>query len=95
VEQLTAEGKMTAAGLAAFKTAHQRQTPSLPAQIPKELGARFRGESVAWQNFQSFPAYYRRMTIGWVASAKKEETRLKRLQKLIDFSGRNEKIKFM
>jgi uncharacterized protein YdeI (YjbR/CyaY-like superfamily) len=35
------------------------------------------------------------MTAGWVASAKKEETRLKRLDQLIEFSARNERMKFI
>lgn len=95
VERLTAEGKMTGAGLASFKSAHRLKTPPMPARLPKELEARFKKHSLAWENFQTFPAYYRRMTTGWVASAKKEETRLKRLQKLIEFSARNERIQFM
>ena len=95
VERLSAEGKMTAAGLASFSSAHRLQTPPMPTQMPKELESRFKKQSVAWENFQSFPAYYRRMTSGWVASAKKEETRLTRLQKLIDYSARKEKIRFM
>jgi uncharacterized protein YdeI (YjbR/CyaY-like superfamily) len=95
VERLTSDGKMTAAGLASFSSAHRLQTPPMPTRMPKELEARFKKQSVAWDNFQSFPAYYRRMTAGWVASAKKEETRLKRLEKLIDFSARKERIQFM
>jgi uncharacterized protein YdeI (YjbR/CyaY-like superfamily) len=35
------------------------------------------------------------MTAGWVASAKKEETRVKRLEKLMEFSARNQRIEFM
>jgi uncharacterized protein YdeI (YjbR/CyaY-like superfamily) len=95
VERLTAEGKMTAAGLGSSSSAQRLQTPPMPTRMPKELEARFKKQSVAWENFQSFPPYYRRMTVGWVASAKKEETRLARLQKLIDSSARNEKIQFM
>jgi uncharacterized protein YdeI (YjbR/CyaY-like superfamily) len=95
VERLTAEGKMTARGLASSSSAHRLQTPPLPTRLPKELEARFKKQSVAWDNFQSFPPHYRRMTAGWVASAKKEETRLTRLQKLIEFSARNERIEFM
>ena len=95
VERLTAEGKMTAAGLASSSAAHRVQTPPMPARLPKELETRFKKQSVAWDNFQNFPPHYRRLTAGWVASAKKEKTRLKRLQKLIDFSARNEKIQFM
>lgn len=95
VERLTAEGKMTAAGIASFSSAQSRLTAPLPTQMPAELEATFKHECAAWMNFQGFPAHYRRLTTGWVASAKKEETRLKRLQKLIDFSERNERIPFM
>jgi uncharacterized protein YdeI (YjbR/CyaY-like superfamily) len=95
VERLTAEGKMTAAGLASSSAAHRVQTTPMPTRLPKELEARFKKQSVAWDNFQSFPPHYRRLTSGWVASAKKEETRLKRLEKLIEFSARNERIQFM
>jgi uncharacterized protein YdeI (YjbR/CyaY-like superfamily) len=96
VERLTAEGKMTAAGLASFSSVQRAQTPPMPTtRLPKELEARLKKQLVAWENFQSFPAYYRRMTAGWVASAKRKETRLKRLEKLIEFSARNERIQFM
>jgi uncharacterized protein YdeI (YjbR/CyaY-like superfamily) len=95
VEQLNAAGKMTAAGLASFSSAHRLQTPSMPARMPKELEAHFKKQSVAWENFKTFPPHYRRLTTAWVASAKKNETRLKRLQKLIDFSARKERIQFM
>jgi hypothetical protein len=49
----------------------------------------------AWANYEKFPPGYRRTTAGWVANAKKEETRSKRLEKLIDFSALNERIEFM
>jgi hypothetical protein len=35
------------------------------------------------------------VTAGWVANAKKEETQIKRLQKLVEYSARNERIEFM
>jgi hypothetical protein len=35
------------------------------------------------------------MTIAWVASAKKEETKVKRLSQLIEYSAQNQRIKFM
>ena len=94
-ERLIAEEKMTAAGLAAFHSEKRRDTPVMPTEMPKELEAKLRKQTAAWKNFQNFPPYYRRMTSGWVASAKKEETRLSRLGKLIEFSARNERIKFM
>jgi len=94
-ERLIADGKMMPAGLAAFKSEQRRETPVLPTQMPKELEARFRKQLTAWKNYEKFPPYYRKMTAGWVASAKKEETRHARLDKLIEFSARNERIKFM
>ena len=92
-ERLIAEGKMMPAGLAAFNS-KQRAEP-LVDEMPKNLEARFRKQSIAWNNYENFPPYYRRMTARWVADAKKEETRLGRLEKLIEFSARNERIKFM
>jgi uncharacterized protein YdeI (YjbR/CyaY-like superfamily) len=92
-ERLIAAGKMTPAGLAAFNS-KERAEP-LVDEIPKNLEAKFRKQSTAWKNYQNFPPYYRRMTARWVADAKKEETRLGRLQKLIELSARNERIKFM
>src|SRR5579864_405114 len=94
-ERLIAEGKMTPAGLAAFQSEQRRETAVLPTEMPHELEAKFRAQTTAWNNYRNFPPYYRRMTAGWVASAKKEATRLGRLEKLIDFSARNEQIKFM
>jgi len=92
-ERLIAEKRMTPAGLAVYRP--ERATAPLPTAMPTELEDRFRKQVKAWTNYQSFPPYYRRMTAGWVASAKKEETRVKRLEKLIEFSARNERIQFM
>jgi uncharacterized protein YdeI (YjbR/CyaY-like superfamily) len=63
--------------------------------MPKDLEEIFRKQRVAWANYATFPPGYRRITAGWVASAKKEETRIKRLEKLIEFSARNQRIEFM
>ena len=94
-ERLITEGNMTPAGLAAFQSKLRRETPVLPTEMPNELEARFRKQAAAWKNYQNFPPYYRRITAGWVATAKKEETRMRRLEKLIEVSARNERINFM
>jgi uncharacterized protein YdeI (YjbR/CyaY-like superfamily) len=67
----------------------------MPAELPQALEAKFRKQRVAWVNYEKFPSGYRRLTAGWVASAKKEETQSKRLEKLIECSARNERIEFM
>jgi uncharacterized protein YdeI (YjbR/CyaY-like superfamily) len=95
VKRLIEAGSMTAAGLEAFTRHSARKTSPLPTGLPKDLKERFTIHVKAWGNFNRFPPYYRRMTIGWVASAKKQETKLKRLRQLISYSDQNRKIKFM
>jgi uncharacterized protein YdeI (YjbR/CyaY-like superfamily) len=91
--KLIKEGKMMPAGMAVFDPS--RKTEAQPREFSADIEERFRKAPGAWKNFQHFPPYYRRMTAGWVGSAKKEETRLSRLEKLIEHSARNERIKFM
>jgi uncharacterized protein YdeI (YjbR/CyaY-like superfamily) len=95
VKNLIKLGKMTQAGLDAFESHHSRRTQSLPTQLPRNLQEKFKRQVSAWTNFGQFPPSYRRMAIAWVASAKKEETQLKRLNQLIEFSAENKRIKFM
>jgi len=94
-KKLIQKGKMTAAGLEAFHPHRTRKTASMPTQLPKDLEEKFIKQVDAWENFNRFPPSYRRITIGWVASPKKEETKLKRLKQLIDFSAENKRIRFM
>jgi uncharacterized protein YdeI (YjbR/CyaY-like superfamily) len=95
VERLIAEGKMMPAGLKAFHSSDRRDVAPMPTELPRALEDKFRKQRAAWANYEKFPPGYRRMTAGWVASAKKEETQIKRLEKLIEFSARNERIEFM
>ena len=84
---------MHAAGWAAFEQrsdeksavyAHeQRKAPALPAAGQR----RFKGNAAAWKYFEAQAPWYRRAAIHWVVSAKKEETRARRLQTLIDCSA--------
>jgi uncharacterized protein YdeI (YjbR/CyaY-like superfamily) len=92
VERLIADGKMMPEGLKVFNSDKRKEVEPLPTEFPKDIEERFRQRRAAWANYEKFPPGYRRLTAGWVASAKKEETRLKRLEKLIDFSSRNERI---
>jgi uncharacterized protein YdeI (YjbR/CyaY-like superfamily) len=66
----------------------QRKTAKLPTAFEK----RFRENASAWKFFQSQPPWYQRTSTYWVISAKKEETRLKRLATLIDCSARKQNI---
>jgi uncharacterized protein YdeI (YjbR/CyaY-like superfamily) len=84
VESLTAQGRMRPAGLLAFaaRTGAPRERPS-NAELNPEDEALFRADEAAWGYFQSRPTGYRRLAIGWVYDAKRDETRHRRLQSLI------------
>ncbi len=86
---------MTAAGMAAFADHQKYLAPKLPTRLPQALQQRFRTTREAWKNFEKFPPGYKRMTIGWVASAKKAQTQEQRLAKLIASAERNERLKFI
>jgi uncharacterized protein YdeI (YjbR/CyaY-like superfamily) len=66
----------------------QRKTATLTAAQQRE----FRAKKPAWEYFQSQPPWYRRTATFWVASAKKEETRQRRLAALIESSGDGRRI---
>ena len=92
-KKLIAENKMSSLGEAAFHP--ERKTEAHAAKLPDALLEEFQGHAHAWKVFQNFPPYYQRMTIAWVATAKREETQRKRLQQLIEFSSENKRIQFM
>lgn len=95
VKCLIARRRMTAAGKAAFEGHEQRRTAPLPTKLPSSLERRFAASKTAWRNFSDFPPGYRRTSIGWVASAKKPETQLRRLERLIEHCERGERLAFI
>jgi uncharacterized protein YdeI (YjbR/CyaY-like superfamily) len=94
---LIASGRMTPAGLAAFEKrdekrakrySYERENPKFDAASE----AAFRENMKAWQFFRAQPAGYQRLHTWWVMSAKREETRQKRLAVLIEMSERRRRI---
>jgi uncharacterized protein YdeI (YjbR/CyaY-like superfamily) len=97
VERLIREKRMTTAGMAAFDArqegrtgvyAFEQQTPELSA----EYSARFAKRRAAWRYFEGAAPWYRRTASHWVMSAKREETRRKRLETLIACSAEGTRI---
>ena len=97
VQRLTAEGRMKPAGLAAFafKDAHPDSgyRAGDTAELSVEMIDRFKATPGAWEFYQEQPPGYRRQSAGWVMSAKREETRQRRLSTLIEDSGNQLRIK--
>lgn len=62
------------------------------AVLGEEFEALFRARPVAWEFFESQPPSYRKSAIGWVVTAKREETRRRRLNELITDSEHGRRI---
>ena len=56
---------------------------------------RFKANKKAWEFFQSKPPSYQKPATWWIMSAKREETRLKRLTKLIEDSEKGKSISLL
>jgi uncharacterized protein YdeI (YjbR/CyaY-like superfamily) len=90
VAELTREGRMTPPGLAAFERREEARSGVYsferrePAKLDADQERRFRAAAEAWGWFQSRPPGYRRAALHWVMSAKRAETRERRLDTLIE-----------
>ena len=98
VEELIREERMAPAGLAAYeaRTAERTGVYSFEqrhaARLEREQEQRFRADPAAWDFFQTQPPSYRRTAIYWVVSAKRAETRARRLAKLIEDSAAGRRL---
>ena len=63
--------------------------------LSKEYEARFKAKKKAWEFLMAQPPGYRKLAIGWIMQAKKEETQRKRLQMMIDASARGTRTRWM
>jgi len=95
-EALTEAGLMTQAGAHAYEENKGRQGVYAYENAVKELSPaetkQFRADKAAWADWEKRPAGYRRVVLHWIASAKKPETRAKRLATLIEDSAAGRKI---
>jgi uncharacterized protein YdeI (YjbR/CyaY-like superfamily) len=95
--ELINERRMEPAGLKAFEArtenrsaiySYEQRSPELPEPYLKVL----RKRDAALKFFQNQPLSYRKAVNWWVLSAKREETRLKRLNLLIEHSENGRRI---
>jgi len=59
--------------------------------LPEPYEPLLKKNNAAWRFFETESAYYRRAVFWWIVSAKKEETRMKRLQQLVACSAKCER----
>lgn len=100
MEELTRAGLVAEAGLVAYrsrdaanqkKASYEQEAVTLPAEYER----RIRDEPRAWHWLQAAPPSYRKQVAWWVVSAKREETRLRRLNTLIQSCAKGEVVPAM
>ena len=99
VEELEAAGLMREAGRRAFAARDLDEEPystsKRPERLPPDLDARLRSNAAAAAFWDASPPSYRKQAAFWVTSAKREETRERRLSTLIEDSANGMRIKLL
>ncbi len=97
-QKMITQGRMTKAGLELVNQAKQRgqwnrdSPPKKEFHVPEYIERALGSNEKALANFNKLASSYRRQYVGWVDSAKKEETRRKRLAEALGLLERNEKL---
>jgi uncharacterized protein YdeI (YjbR/CyaY-like superfamily) len=97
-KELIAAGRMTPAGARAFEANADERAAKLAyeqrhaSSLSKAQEQEFRKNRNAWNWFGAQPPSYRKAAAHWVVSAKREETRQRRLTQLIEDSARGRRV---
>jgi uncharacterized protein YdeI (YjbR/CyaY-like superfamily) len=98
VQELTKRRRMRAAGLKAFRERREDKTATYSyeqrhqVKLDPAQERRFRSRKKAWEWFQTQPKGYRTTAVYWVMSAKRPETRERRLETLIEDSAKRWRV---
>ena len=92
------QGKMTKAGLAKIEAAKKNGLwnrdgrPQIKLDVPPELAKALARNKKAKENFDGLAASYRRHYMGWIATAKRPETKKKRVSEAIALLEKGKKL---
>jgi len=96
-QTLIEQGQMQTAGLKAYQARKENKSgiysyEQRSVDLEEPYNGLLQKNEAAWSFFQMQPASYRKAVSWWIISAKKEETRLKRLEKLMAFSVQGQRL---
>lgn len=96
VQRLIHEERMTPAGLDAIERARANGSWDIldtaeRLEVPDDLAAALEIRPPATVNFAAFPASARKMLLGWIAVARRPETRAARITRVADAAARNDR----
>ncbi|MBD2232016.1 YdeI/OmpD-associated family protein [Phormidium tenue] len=94
IAALTEAGVMMPLGLAKIEAAKLDGSWELldaieRLEVPADLAAAFRENDLAKANFEAFPRSAKRGILEWIASAKRAETRHRRIAETVDLAAQN------
>jgi uncharacterized protein YdeI (YjbR/CyaY-like superfamily) len=96
MRELIDQGVVAQPGMDTWKAAPKKAAgysfESKPVALPPRFTRQLKADKKAFAYFEQQPPWYRRVSSFWVMSAKKEETRQRRMDSLIAYSHRNEPI---
>ena len=99
MDALIKAGRVAPAGMAAYERRSGDTAPysfeQRPEAFPSPYDKQFQAHKKAWKFFEAQPPGYRRVAIWYVISAKREETRQKRLEHLIGLSAGGERLELL
>lgn len=90
--ELKSAGSLATAGLAAAPTDKTYPVRGDVSVLPNYIGKAFRQSPKAWAFFQSLAPTYRRHFVLWIHSAKRPETRAKRIHESIALLASGKKL---
>jgi uncharacterized protein YdeI (YjbR/CyaY-like superfamily) len=96
-DELTEEGRIAPPGAEARKRFDPRKHPPYSyerdrARLTPEYRTLFEANREAWTFFQDQPPGYHKTCVGWIMSAKRESTRMRRLGQIIESSAAGERL---
>lgn len=95
-KKLFEEGKMSKQGIKAYERGLKKlpQDHNIPEKLemPKELKKSLSKNKKAKANFEKFPHSYKKMLYRWFYRAKLQETRNKRVKKIIEVSEKGKRM---
>jgi len=98
VAELTQKGLMRPAGIAAYNRRSESKSgiysfENAAKQLTSELEGIFKANQKAWDFFHAQPPGYRKLCIDYIMNAKQERTQLSRLEKLIEASHEQKRVR--
>ena len=98
VDKMIKQGRMTEAGMAKIKAArkngswNQDARPQISFDVPPELAKALARNKKAKKNFDNLALSYRKHYIGWIATAKRPETKERRIAESIALLEKGQKL---